>query len=286
LSRVVIIPEALAAACALDDERRAWLGRLPETIHRLEKRWRLILGAPFQGEDVSCSWVAPAARADGTTAVLKIGMPHFEGRDEIAGLRFWNGDPTVYLLDSDEAVNAMLLENCPGRPLRVRPEPEQDVVIASLLRRLWRTPPADHPFRPLSVMIDHWIAETTSKPESWGDEGIVREGLRVFAALRDARTDAVVLATDLHAGNVLESRREPWLVIDPKPFVGDPAYDATQHLLNCTARLRKDPLGTIRRFADLLAADADRMRLWLFARVAAGPTAWSQESAALARTLA
>ena len=27
----------------------------------------------------------------------------------------------------------------------------------------------------------------------------------------------------------------PWLVIDPKPFVGDPAYDATQHLFNCEA---------------------------------------------------
>ena len=39
--------------------------------------------------------------------------------------------------------------------------------------------------------------------------------------------------TDLHAGNVVRAEREPWLVIDPKPFVGDPAYDATQHLLNC-----------------------------------------------------
>src|SRR5215207_7784436 len=35
---------------------------------------------------------------------------------------------------------------------------------------------------------------------------------------RSAPTD-VLLATDLHAGNVLRARREPWLVIDPKPFV-------------------------------------------------------------------
>jgi len=39
----------------------------------------------------------------------------------------------------------------------------------------------------------------------------------------------MLLATDLHAGNVLPAAREPWLVIDPKPFTGDPAYDATQH---------------------------------------------------------
>jgi streptomycin 6-kinase len=50
----------------------------------------------------------------------------------------------------------------------------------------------------------------------------------------------------LVAGNVLRAAREPWLVIDPKPFIGDPAYDATQHLLNCVERLRADPLGTPR----------------------------------------
>jgi hypothetical protein len=72
--------------------------------------------------------------------------------------------------------------------------------------------------------------------------------------------------------------REPWLVIDPKPFVGDPAYDATQHLRNCDLRLRSDPDGTIRRFADLLGVDHDRVRLWMFARAAAEPRDnWNDE---------
>jgi Aminoglycoside/hydroxyurea antibiotic resistance kinase len=55
--------------------------------------------------------------------------------------------------------------------------------------------------------------------------------------------------------NVLRAEREPWLVIDPKPFVGDPAYDATQHLFNCESRLRSDPSETICRIADLLEVD-------------------------------
>jgi streptomycin 6-kinase len=80
-----------------------------------------------------------------------------------------------------------------------------------------------------------------------------------------------VLVTDLHADNVLRAKSEQWLVIDPKPFVGDPAYDATQHLVNCTARLRSDPLGIIRRMSDLLGVDDERVRLWTFARAAAGP---------------
>src|SRR5262249_57722167 len=83
-----------------------------------------------------------------------------------------------------------------------------------------------------------------------------------------AASAGVVLAPDVHAGNVLRAAREPWLAIDPKPFVGDPAYDATQHLLNCEERLLSAPLATVGRFADLLAVDPERVRLWTFARAA------------------
>jgi streptomycin 6-kinase len=87
-----------------------------------------------------------------------------------------------------------------------------------------------------------------------------------------------LLATDLHAGNVLRSERKPWLVIDPKPYVGDPAYDVTQHLFNCDVRLRSDPDGMIRRMADLLGLGHERIRLWTFARAAAEPRDdWSNE---------
>jgi streptomycin 6-kinase len=98
----------------------------------------------------------------------------------------------------------------------------------------------------------------------------------------------VMLATDLHAGNVLRAAREPWLVIDPKPFVGDPAYGATQHLLKCPARMRSDPSETIYRFSDLLGVDGERVQLWLFARAAAEPRErWENDDAlALARKLA
>jgi streptomycin 6-kinase len=282
----VIIRASLRVSCSGNQERRAWLHALPGVVDQLQERWAVTLGPPFDGDDVSCSWVAPAVRADGTPAVLKVGLAHFEGAHEIAGLRFWNGDPTVYLLDADETRNAMLLERCPGRALRFHPEPEQDVVIATLLRRLWREPPDGHPFRPLTKMIDLWIAEAHAARDAWIDAGLVREGLAVFGDLCRGATGGVVLATDLHAANVLQADRGPWLVIDPKPFVGDPAYDATQHLLNCTGRLRKDPLGTIQRFADLLAVDAERVRAWLFARAAAGPSSCTEESTRLARRLA
>jgi streptomycin 6-kinase len=217
----------------------------------------------------SCSWIAPVTTPDGTQAVLKLGMPHMEAEHEADGLRFWNGDPTIRLIDFDKRFDALLLERClPGTPLTVLPETEQDVVIAGLLRRLWRSPESSLPFRPLSVMLEYWRDEALASVNPGSDLGLVREGLSLFAELPRTAASIVLLATDLHAGNVLRSTREPWLAIDPKPFLGDPAYDATQHLFNCSARLCSNPDRTVKRFADLLAVDHERVRLWTFARAA------------------
>ncbi len=270
------VAPAVIRYCQKSPERIAWLDRLPSTVDHLRTRWHLTLHDPFLSAHVTCAWVAPATTETGEPAVLKIAMPHMEADHEIDGLRFWNGDPMVRLLAADASLGAMLLERCdPGATLHSVPEPEQDVVIARLLRRLWRVPPTPHPFRPLSHLLDHWSAETRADEPQWPDPALVREGLALFHELpRNARNN-VLLATDLHAGNVLRAQREPWLAIDPKPFFGDRVYDATQHLINCEARLLNDARGTIRRFADLVAIDADRLTLWVFARAAADPrTDW------------
>src|SRR5215510_1590056 len=252
--------------------RAEWLARLDENRCALARRWSLTIHSPFDHDDIDGAWVAPVTCHGGTSAVLKLAMPHMEADHEIEGLRFWNGDPTVRLLEADDDLGAMLLERCePGISLRAVPEPDQDVVIARLLRRLWRQPPSPHPFRPLSAMIDDWCEETMSRSGEWTDPGLVHEGLRHFRDLVRPSGRDVLLATDLHAGNVLRAQREPWLVIDPKPFVGDPTYDATQHLLNCHGRVSADPLGAIARWAGLLGLDPDRLRRWMFARLAARP---------------
>jgi len=283
------IPDAVAAHCRKSPERMAWFEGLPAVIAELEHRWELRPDAPLSGEEPSCSYVEAVRRRDGTPAVLKISMPHMEQEHETDGLRFWNGDPTVRLLESDDELRAMLLERCqPGTTLRLLDECEQDVLISGLLRRLWRPLPTRHRFRPLSALMEYWSSETLTEIERWPDEGLVREGLRVFKELPYTATADVLLATDLHAGNVLRAEREPWLVIDPKPFAGDPAYDGTQHLFNCSARLQSQPDRTIRRLADLLGVDYERLRLWTFARAAAEPhDHWSQrEWMDLARAIA
>ena len=271
----MIFPEQLLANCRKIPEREAWLDNLPAMLAELTDRWSLRPGPPFDHANVTCSWVATVVRADSTPAVLKLGMPHMEGAHEIQGLRFWNGNPTVQLLEADDDLGAMLLERCqPGDMLRSEPEFKQDVVIATLLKRLWRKSASQrglHGFRHLSDMLESWRRETLAQAQQWPDAGLVGEGLRLLHALAKASPTDTLLATDLHAGNVLRSEREPWLVIDPKPFIGDVAFDLVQHLHNCEARLHADPIGMVKRLADLAEVDTERLQLWTFARAAADP---------------
>jgi streptomycin 6-kinase len=282
------VPLRLRETCARNAAAGAWLEQLPSAVAELERTWSLRLGAPFEGG--SCAWVAPAVRADGTTAVLKVGLPHYEAEHESDSLRFWNGDGAVRLLEFDRARNGLLLERCePGAPLAERPRVEQDAVLADLLLRLWRTPGPAQPFRPLADMAERWANEAVARRSGWDDPSLVNEGLRLFEELPRTAATQVLLATDLHAGNVLSARREPWLAIDPKPYVGDPAYDATQHLLfDCRSHLLADSDEPIRSFADLLELSYERVRLWTFARAAllSGSDPARQWASELARSLA
>jgi streptomycin 6-kinase len=275
--RRIRIPPELANAVDEDDygERLKWLAALPHVIEEIASAWDLELEEPYIPGG-QCAWVAPARGPQGDQLVLKVGWRHREAEHEAEALHFWDGDGTVRCVASRrrEDTTALLLERCePGTPLSCSlPETSQDVVVAGLMRRLWeRRPPDGHPFRSLQQMCDRWADwfELDFGTDSRGlDSGLAREGIVMLRLLPGTADHNVLLCTDLHAGNVLAAERQPWLVIDPKPFVGDPAYDVVQHMLNCDERLATDPLGLAQRMAGLLELDPERVRLWLFARCA------------------
>jgi streptomycin 6-kinase len=270
------VPSALARTVEAEPSpgRLQWLAELPGTVAGLADRWGLVVGAPFEPGGQT-AWVAPATDASGRDLVLKVGWAHLEAEQEADGLQAWHGNGTVLLHDSYRLGDnrALLLERChPGTPLSAVPEPEQDRVIAGLLARLWQAPTTAAPFRPLLTMCQAWVAEFHNRRAALPahapaiDPGLARAGTELFVALAAPTNADVLLCTDLHAGNVLAARREPWLAIDPKPFLGDRCYDLLQHMLNCEERLAADPSGLAQRMADLLGLDGGRVRYWLFAR--------------------
>src|SRR5262249_2460094 len=87
------------------------------------------------------------------------------------------------------------------------------------------TPRRGVPFRPVGEMCAEWarIFETEygicrALGRDQVDPGLARAAMDLFRGLPAAAPDTVLLATDLHHGNVLASEREPWLAIDPKPY--------------------------------------------------------------------
>ncbi len=154
------IPQQLADAVDEDDdpERLEWLAALPRQVKEIAADWGLELGDPYLPGG-QCAWVAPASNPAGDRMVLKVGWHHREAEHEANALRLWDGDGAVRCLAtrSLEDTTALLLERCvPGMQLKCSlPEPEQDVVIARLARRLWDRQPLDsHPFGSLQQMCD------------------------------------------------------------------------------------------------------------------------------------
>ncbi len=227
------IPPQLADAVDEDDyhERLGWLAALPRVVEEIAAGWQLALGDPYVPGG-QCAWVAPARDRAGEMLALKVGWRHREAEHEADGLRRWAGDGAVRCFAARrlDDTTALLLERCtPGHQLkRAVSEPEQDVIIAGLLRRLWARQPAEgHPFGTLEEMCNLWAEwfEHDYATDSRGlDPGLARDGIA--------------------------------------------AFDAVQHMLNCDERLASDPAGLAGRMADLLDVDRDRVRLWLFARCA------------------
>lgn len=256
----------------------AWLARLPETIARYAERWHLHVDAPFP--NLSYNYVAPATRTDGTSAVLKLGVPRHELVTEIAALELYAGAGACALLAADPAGGALLLERItPGDDLRGLADTEAMTVAASVMRRIWRRPPASHPF----PHVADWLQGLGALRPHFGGSGgpfsepLVAQAEAWAAELLATSPPEVVLHGDLHHFNMLRSGRG-WLAIDPKGVIGDPAYEAGALLRNPIPQIYDlaDRPALLeqrsRRLAAALELDLGRIRRW--AAVQAVLSAW------------
>src|SRR5262249_15154675 len=203
------------------------LERLPRLVAECAELWGLDPGPAFADSNVS--WVAPAKLADGREAVLKLSVPEPESEHESDALAFWAGEGAARLLGHDAERWALLVERCvPGTSLWSLPDEEEaNRLAAGVLRRLWRVPPPDHPFRPLAVDASGWSEELRAE---WRDAGepfersLVEQASALARELAESQGELVVVHQDFHGGNVLLAERG-WLAIDPKPLLGEREFD-------------------------------------------------------------
>jgi streptomycin 6-kinase len=251
-----------------------WLVALPGLIEEVAQRWGLRVGPPFP--ELSYNYVAPAWLADGTPAVLKLGVPRDELATEIDALRHYGGLGACRLLEADEAMGALLLERLePGStlaPLAAADDALATRVAASVMTRLWRPPPAGHRY----PAVADWFKGLVELRATFGGgtgpfpRRLVERAETLAAGLLATQGEPVVLHGDLHHANILDAGGE-WRAIDPKGIVGERAYEPAALLRNPTPQIAAHPrlaelLGRrIAVFAEALALAPGRIHAWALA---------------------
>ena len=262
----------------------SWVGQLPGIVSECVERWSLKVAEPFQL--LSYNWVAPAVGSGGASLVLKVGFPCRELRGEIGALRIYDGRGSARLVDADGDLGALLLERLlPGVTLdSVQDETDATTIAAGAMRQLWRPAPANHQF----PTIADWGKGFERLHQKFdGGTGpfpanLVAEAEETFASLLATSAEPVVLHGDLHHFNILSAEREPWLAIDPKGVVGEPAYEVGAFMRNPWPQLLSQPDVRIimsRRldaFSGELGIDRQRLRGWAFAQAVLSAW-WSYE---------
>ena len=255
-----------------------WLERVPDLVSECVEEWGLTLGEPYVAG--AAGYTVRADLQDGTPAVLKVIYPHREAEHEAEALRAWDGDGAVRLLAYDAERWAMVLERCEPGTLLARSEPAHALgVFISLLPRLWKQVGA--PFRPLADEASWWIDYL---PDEWERAGkpferrILDEAIDRLRALIGTQDEQVLLHQDLHGDNILAAEREPWLVIDPKPLLGEREFAVAPIVRDPElGHSRKDVLQRLDRLTSELGLDRDRARDWTIGQT----VAWSLDTSYL-----
>src|SRR5207237_10069895 len=111
-----------------------------------------------------------------------------------------------------------------------------------------------------------WIALTTLATQRCPCLTFLRN-LDALATLRSTQGEQILVHQDLHGDNVLRAARGPWLVIDPKPLVGEREFSLAPIVRSYDfGHGRKDVLKRLDRLTSALRLDRERARLWSMAQ--------------------
>lgn len=222
---MIVVPATFSAYRIADsgEAGRRWIEELPALIETLCTEWSLEVenSEPLHGY---LGIIVPVRRGQ-EPCMLKVSWLEDGTAIEAHALEAWNGHGAVRLYAARPEVGALLMERLDSRrslhDLKLFDAAE---IAGRLLRQL--AVPAPDDLRTLHDSADS-IAEFLLGRQQSLNYPVPSRWVEMACKLaRDlgSRADDKLVHGDLHYGNVLAGRREPWLAVDPKPVAGDPEY--------------------------------------------------------------
>jgi streptomycin 6-kinase len=166
----------------------------------------------------------------------------------------------------------MVLERCDPGTLLAHADAESALdVLVGLLPRLWKR--VDGGFHTLEDEAELWLEQMPAEWERAGrpfERELLDDVMKTLALLSGSQGEQVLLHQDLHTDNVLASRREPWLVIDPKPLVGEREFGVAPIVRDyMLGHSRADVIRRLDRLTGELGLRRDRALGWSIAQTVA-----------------
>lgn len=248
-----------------------WISELPYIVDELMDRWGCVPDGDVMHGGVGV--IVPVRRSDGSAAALKVSYPHPGNVHEPDAFAAWRGRGAVLLHERDDERFAMLLERAgASSPTSTLAEVEDGDEILAVAGRLGRR---------LAVPAPPGLPRLRDRAGAWEEElrkdaaelahalppSVVAAAAATVRELGAVQPD-ILIHGDLHPGNILRADREPWLAVDPKGYVGDPAYDGGTLLKSrALALLGADDLrAAVDRaldvFVEAAELDRERVRRW------------------------
>ena len=249
----------------------AWLEGLPELISSIRATWDLMITSPARDVD-AFGMTIPATRAD-EGVLLRMAYPDGWFADETTALTAWNGEGAVRLLETDPRGAHLRAAPVPGTPLGAERNPMRALrLVAEALRTLWI--PAPEGLQTLSGEVRTWIAEMPARFEAAHrpfERQLLVDAQQLFRSFMPTQTAQVLLHGDARL-DVFVMNGDRAIAIDPKPLVGEPAFDVASLLRDTPEDLVEDPAAGLELLAvrldqltDHLDVPRSRVKGWAFA---------------------
>jgi streptomycin 6-kinase len=255
----------------IGDEARPWLSRIATLQRELTARGELELEDPIAGG--ATAYTIPATRGGREAVVLRISYPDGWFAEETRALLEFDGRGVVELIDHDERGAHLLERAVPGTSALDLDEADGDEAAAAVLEQLWEPAP-DAGFTDVADEVGRWAESMPTRfielmsPFERPLADLAAEKLHDLAGSQQER---LLLHGDLTHRNLLAAERLPWLAIDPKPLVGERAFDVASLMRDRLEDVLadEDPVSRLQRRLDLLSerlgCDRERLREWSFA---------------------